>query len=79
MTRMGTRRMVNCILIATNNTPYGISDMTFVVDGNILGSFEYVPVSDGVTTFTPNQTVLSTTNLSNIQHTLQIQSGHKDQ
>lgn len=53
--------------------------MTFIVDGNTLGSFEYVPVSDGVTTFTPNQTVFSTTNLSNIQHTLQIQSGHKNQ
>ena len=53
--------------------------MTFIIDGNTSGSFENVPISNSVTTFTANKTVFSTTNLSNTQHTLQIQSGHKNQ
>lgn len=64
---------MNCILTGSENAPDGNTDMTFILDGSTVGSFEKQP--DGDTSYKFNQTVFSKKNLTNTAHTLQIQVG----
>lgn len=74
---LGTAVYVVCILTGSAASPDGNTDMTFMLDGKDVGSFEKAP--DGDATYHFNQTVFSATGLSNSSHTLQVQSGHAGQ
>ncbi|KAF5377227.1 hypothetical protein D9615_006346 [Tricholomella constricta] len=70
----GTAVYVVCILARTTSGPTGNSDMTFLIDGDIVGTF--VKPAPGTTGFDYNVTVYSNTSLAPGTHTITVQNGH---
>ncbi|KAF8061019.1 hypothetical protein FPV67DRAFT_1512485 [Lyophyllum atratum] len=70
----GTAVYVICILARTTATPFGDSNMTFVIDGNVADTF--VKPAPGTTGFDYNVTVYSNPSLEPGTHTITIQNGH---
>ncbi|PFH54739.1 hypothetical protein AMATHDRAFT_281 [Amanita thiersii Skay4041] len=72
----GTAVYVFCALARTTTSPTGDSDMTFVIDGQVVGTFQ--KRAPGIPGFDYNVTVYANTTLSPAVHTLEIQNGHVD-
>lgn len=72
--QIGTAVYVNCVLARTLSGPTGFSDMSFFIDGELVGAF--LKAAPGVDGYDYNVTVYSNTSLSAGLHTLIIQNGH---
>ncbi|KAJ7596759.1 hypothetical protein C8J56DRAFT_296376 [Mycena floridula] len=72
----GTAIYVYCVLADTVASPTGNSDMTFLIDGAVAGTFVKAP--PGTDGYEYNQLVFSKTNIVSGFHTLTIQNGHVD-
>jgi hypothetical protein len=73
---LGTAVYVQCVLARTINSPSGNSDMSFFIDGSLVGTF--VRPAPGTTGYDYDQTVYFNTTLSPGSHTIRIQNGHVD-
>lgn len=70
----GTAVYVFCTLALTTASPDGDSDMTFYIDGSIVGTF--VHSAPGTSGYEYNVSVYSNTSLSPGFHNLVLQNGH---
>ncbi|KAF9448665.1 hypothetical protein P691DRAFT_32509 [Macrolepiota fuliginosa MF-IS2] len=72
----GTAIYVYTILANTKTSPTGDSDMTFYLDGDVVGTF--VKNAPGTPGFIYNVCVYANDSLPSGEHFLQIQNGHTD-
>lgn len=70
----GTALYVFCVLAHQTDHPSGLSDMTFSINGTIIGTF--MKPAPGTNGFDPNVTVFHSTSLPQGRHDLVIQNGH---
>ncbi|TFK34068.1 hypothetical protein BDQ12DRAFT_700569 [Crucibulum laeve] len=70
----GTAVYVSCAIARTTSSPHGFSDMSFFIDGNLVGTFVKTP--PGLPGYDFNFTVYSNTSLPPGRHELTIQNSH---
>ncbi|KAJ7585677.1 hypothetical protein C8J56DRAFT_788566 [Mycena floridula] len=73
----GTAVYVYCILALSQASPTGRSDMTFIVDNQVVGTFVNEP-QPGQSGFLYNVLVYANNSLADSRHILTIQNGHTD-
>jgi hypothetical protein len=74
LTFNGTEVYVFCILANTRDAPNGFSEMYFLIDGQVAGTFSHTP-SNGAPQFIYNVPVFVANSLSPGLHSLTIQNG----
>ena len=72
---IGTAFYVQVILTGSIELPPGKTDLTFYIDGAVVGRFRRE--ADGDSSYKFNQTIFSRAGLSNKLHTLRIESGRE--
>ena len=72
----GVAVYVYCVVTHSFNSPVGNSDMSFFIDGNLVGNFVQPPTGD--TTYQYNVPVYVNESLPSGPHTIAIVNGHPD-